>query len=153
MPVEIQLEPPVGFILRQAAAFRRSLENLIPLWERFSDTLDEIEQEQFATHGHGAWPPLAESTIEQKSKHGFSLDPLIRTGTLEGSFHALTFGPVEFSYGTDVEYAHWHQDGGYVAGRPPQRKVIDLTTDDRRKLERDVVRYVDEAAARTFGRI
>lgn len=153
MAVEMRLEPPVSFILRQSGRFRHELENLVPLWMRFESVLDQIEEEQFDTHGHGAWPGLAESTLEQKSRHGYPLDPLVRTGALKESFHALALGAQQFVYGTDVPYAHWHQDGGYVAGRPPQRKVIDITVDQRRRLEVEMVGYVNVAAAETFGRI
>lgn len=155
MSVGIELRPPVGFILKQTGKFRRSLEDLLPLWARFNDTMDEIVQEQFSSHGHGAWPPLAESTLQQKGAHGFSSEPLVRTGTLLDSFHALTMAPQQFIYGTDVEYAHWHQDGGYVAGRPPQRQEIPdpIPAGQRQKLEQQTIRYVDEAAARTFGAI
>ena len=155
MPVNLELQPPISFILKQTGAFRHALENLLPLWRRFEPTMDEIVEEQFDSHGHGAWPGLAESTLQQKAAHGFPLDPLIRTGTLKGSFEALAMGAEEFIYGTNVEYAHWHQDGGYVSGRPPQRQVIPepLPAEPRRKLEKAVVDYVNDAARRTFGSI
>jgi phage gpG-like protein len=150
MPVDVKLEPPISFIQRQAGAFRQDLENLVPLWDKFDDTLHEITEEQFSSHGHGAWPGLAESTIAQKSAHGFPLDPLIRTGSLKDSFDPLSKGPQSFIWGSEVEYAGYHQDG---TPRMPQRKVIDIRVEDRRRLEQDQVRYVNESAARTFGRI
>lgn len=150
MPVEVRLEPPVSFILKQTGAFRHHLEDLVPLWELFEHTMDEITAEQFDTQGHGAWPGLAESTIQEKSAKGFPLDPLIRTGTLRDSFESLAKGPQSFIYGTNVGYAGYHQDG---TPRMPQRKVIDIRTEDRQKLERDMVLYVNAAAAETFGRI
>jgi phage gpG-like protein len=155
MPVSLQLEPPIGFILRQTGAFRMALENLLPLWRKFEPTMEKIVEEQFDSQGHGAWPGLAESTIEQKAAHGYPLDPLVRTGALKDSFHALAMGAQQFVFGTEVPYAHWHQTGGYVAGRPPKRQEIPdpLPADERRKLEKDVVNYVNEAAARTFGAI
>ena len=57
------------------------------------------------------------------------------------------------SWGTDVPYAHFHQDGGSVAGRPPQRKVLDIRVEDRRKLEAAMVTWINGVSRLTFGRI
>ena len=150
MPVDIKLSPPVSFILRQSGAFRHDLENLMPLWDKFDNVLHEMTEEQFDSHGHGAWPGLAESTIQQKSAHGFPLDPLIRTGSLKDSFDPLAEGPQTFIWGSEVDYAGYHQEG---TPRMPQRKVIDVRTEDRRRLEQAMVQYVNDSAARTWGRI
>jgi phage gpG-like protein len=150
--VEITLQPPLGFILRQSGAFRRKLEDLIPLWRRFDAVLHQIEAEQFASEGHGQWPPLAASTLRQKARRGFPATPMIRTGRLIGSFDPMSMSAQAFTWGTEVEYAHWHQDGGYVPGRPPQRKLIDIDTTARRRLEQEMVGYLNDAAAETWGR-
>lgn len=155
--VSVKLEPPISFIRAQAGAFRRDLSNLIPLWDRFERELSAIGQERFDTRGYGEWPALAASTLAQKAAHGFPLDPLIRTRTLEESLTnpalAAVKGPQQFSWGTDVEYAHFHQDGGDTPGRPPQRKVLDLRVEDRRRLEREQVSWLNERARLTWGRI
>lgn len=157
--VEIVLQPPIEFILRQTGRFKAALLDFSDLWERFKPVMGEIEQEQFSTRGHGAWPPLAPSTLEQKARRGWPLDPLVRTTELRESLtdpnRAMHISGQEAWYGTDVEYAHWHQTGGYVAGRPPQRQVIPdpLPVDSRRKLETAMVSWINEIAARTFGRI
>jgi phage gpG-like protein len=150
--VDIQIEPPIAFIQRQSGAFRRRLQDLVPLWRRFDPVLHEIEAEQFASEGHGEWPPLAASTLRQKARHGFPAAPLIRTGRLIGSFHTMSMSPQSFVWGTPVDYAHWHQDGGYKPGRPPQRKVIDIDTTARRRLEQETIGYLNDAAAQTWGR-
>jgi phage gpG-like protein len=150
--VDVTIEPPISFIMRQSGAFRRKLADLIPLWRRFDPVLSQIEAEQFASDGHGAWPPLAASTLRQKARHGFPSSPLIRTGRLIGSFHTMSMSAQSFAWGTDVEYAHWHDDGGYVPGRPPQRKLIDIDTTARRRLEQETIGYLNDAAAETWGR-
>lgn len=151
--VRIQLEPPIEFILRQAGAFRHALENLEPLWELFKPIMAEIEEEQFATEGHGEWPGLADSTLRYRDGQPI----LQQTGALKASLvdpaQAAQTGPMSMSWGTDVGYAHWHQDGGTIAGRPPQRKVLDVRVEDRRKLERAMVTWINVVAAETFGRI
>lgn len=145
--LQIVIEPPIQFIERQSAELALALADLMPLWERLIPIMGDIEREVFSTRGHGSWPPLAESTIAQKSKHGYPLDPLVRTGALKneltsGSAHHIT--PDSMVYGTDLDYAHWHQDGGTKSGRPPKRTLIDVdNVDARRKLEAGVVGWIN----------
>lgn len=152
--VTIRLSPPVEFILRQSGAFRRSLDNLEPLWDRLKPVMSEIEQEQFESHGHGDWPPLAESTLRYKQ----GPDMMVESGDLKSSLvdpgRAAESGPRQMVWSTDVPYAHYHQEGGSVPGRPPQRVVLEVRTEDRQgKIEPSVVRWVNEVAARTWGAI
>lgn len=155
MTVRVRLEPPLSFIHAQSGAFRRELMNLEPLWERFSTELSAIEQERFDTRGYGAWPELAASTLAQKAAHGFPLDPLIRTGALRDSLTdpgtaGADRGPKHFVWGTDIEYAQYHQDG---TEKMPQRKVLEIRTEDRRRLESQQVSWLNEVARRTWGRV
>jgi len=153
--VQIKVEPPIEFILKQTGAFRRALFDFSSLWERFKPIMGEIEAEQFASSGRGAWPPLAESTVARKG-HG---EILVDTGALKASLldpnEAMHIAGMSAWYGTEVEYAHWHQTGGTIAGRPPQRQVIPdpLPVDVRRRLETVQVAWINEIAARTVGRI
>lgn len=154
-PVSIRLEPPLGFIESQSGAFRRALLDLTSLWERFARTMSSIEQERFSSRGYGEWPALAASTLAQKAAHGFPLDPLVRTGALRDSLTdpgtaGKDRGPQHFSWGTDVEYAEYHQDG---TDKMPQRKVLEIRVEDRQRLERDQVSWLNETAARTWGRV
>lgn len=152
--VHVELKPPVAFILQQSGAFRRALANLEPLWDRFKPILGEIEAEQFSSQGHGAWPGLAASTLAQKAAHGYPADPLVRTGDLRESLvnpgRAAQSSGDTLIYASDVDYAGYHQDG---TSKMPQRKVIDLRTDDRRRLEQETVAWIDEVARDTWGRI
>ena len=155
--VTVQFRPPIEFILRQAGAFRRGLLDLQPLWDDFKPIMREIEEQQFATEGHGEWPPLADSTLRQKAALGYPPDPLIRTRTLYDSLtdpsRAAQTTPRSMVWGTDVPYAHYHQDGGSIAGRPPRRPVLDLTVEDRRRFERTMLSWINKLASRTWGRI
>lgn len=158
MTVRVVLSPPVPFILRQTGTFKRNLLNLSPLWDKFKPVMSAIEQERFDTEGHGQWPALADSTIQDRLKHGYSAGPILqRTRDLADSLidpnRAAQTGPRHMIWGTDVAYAHYHQDGGTVAGRPPRREILDIRVDDRRKLEQAQVQWINEIAARTFGRI
>jgi hypothetical protein len=154
--VTIELRPPVAFILKQSGAFRLALEDLQPLWELFKPVMGQLEQELFDSQDDGAWPPLADSTLRQKAAAGYPPDPLVRTGDLMDSLvdpnrGALAEGPQEMTYGTEVEYAHWHQDGGSIPGRPPQRPIIDLKVEGRRRLEQAMVIWLNEVSRLTWG--
>lgn len=156
--VEIVLRPPLEFILRQSGAFRRALLVLTPLWERFEREMSAIEAERFDSEGYGEWPPLAESTIRDRARRGFAAGPILqRTRNLRDSLvdpaRASRTTPRTMTWGTDVDYAIFHQDGGSIPGRPPQRTVLDLRVQDRRRLETQMVSWVNEIAARTWGRI
>jgi hypothetical protein len=151
--VSITLSPPLEFIMRQSGRFRQQLANLEPLWERFKPIMGEIEAQRFAEAGPG-WAPLAESTIRQKAAAGYPLDPLIRTGALRDSLTqesaAAKTTRLTMEWGSGVDYAKYHQEG---TPRMPQRKVIDIDVDARRRFEMAMVGWINLVARDTFGRI
>ena len=151
--VTIELRPPVDFIIRQSGAFRLALGDLQPLWELFKPVMGSLEQELFDSQDDGAWPPLADSTLRQKAAAGYPPDPLVRTGDLRDSLvdpnrGALAESPQEMTYGTDVPYAGYHQDG---TSRMPQRMVIDLKVEGRRRLEQAMIVWLNEVSRLTWG--
>lgn len=158
---QLVFQPPLAFIEAQQGAFRHFLEDLSGLWRRFIPIVSDIEQRWFESEGGGAWPALAESTLARKAALGYSAKPL-RTDDRPESLYRTLVDPnqaarVEASrlvWETDVPYAHWHQDGGTVPGRPPQRQVIPdpLPLADRRLLESATVSWINEQAAAAFGR-
>lgn len=160
--VQIVFRPPLDFVARQHGAFRRQLEDLTGLWRRFIPLVAAMEAQWFASHGDGAWPPLAESTVKRKQARGLSLEPL-RSDDRQGSLYDTLVDPqlaaVETAHSliwsTGVPYAHWHQDGGSMAGRPPKRQVIPdpLPVEHRRQFEVATVSWVNEAAAAAFGSV
>ena len=160
--VTLVLQPPVEFILRQHGAFRRALEDLTGLWERFVPLVAAMEERWISSRGDGSWPDLAESTLASKQQRGFSLEPLRTDDRPESLYRTLVdpqqaarIGPGSLIWETDVAYAHFHQDGGDVAGRPPQRQVIPdpIPLADRRTFEAATVSWLNEQAALAFGRL
>lgn len=153
--VSLELSPPLDFIEAQHGVFRRRLDDFHGLWDRFARTLASIGRARFATGGFGEWPPLAESTLQQKTLAGFPPFPLIRTGRLYESLtdaqQAARMWPDRMTWGTDVPYAQYHQ-APTDPGHPPERKVLDLRVVDRRRLEQDQIAWLNEIAAETFGR-
>lgn len=113
-------------LTRKVRAMQRRAQDVSPAWEALLDWFVEQNQAQFLTRGgryRDPWPPLAQSTVDQKFRQGWPLDPLIRTGDLVRS---LTHRPLAIEHitgrevraGTDVSYARFHQTG---TRRMPQR--------------------------------
>lgn len=154
--VSVVIEPPIDFILKQTAEFQAALLDLEPLWELVKPEVSRMEEEQFSSQGHGAWPPLADTTLAIKEAGGWPSDPLIRTGDLKASLtdpgRAADSGPQRMIWSTDVEYARFHQTG---TRRMPMRQVIPdpYPVEERRKVEMAMVTYINRASAETFGRI
>jgi len=156
--VSLLFRPPLEFILQQSGAFRRALLNLGPLWDRFKPEMSRIQEERFSTEGYGDWPALADATLRDRARRGFAAGPILqRTRNLKDSLvdpvRAAQTTARTMTWGTDVPHAGYHQDGGSIAGRPPQRVVLEIRADDRRRLETQMVSWVNDVAARTWGRI
>jgi phage gpG-like protein len=153
--VQIVFQPPLEFIARQAGSFGRRLRNLEPLWDRFSHVLPDIFRQHFESHGEGAWPPLKAETLIEKSRKGYPPDPLIATGDMFNSLlspgSGVDKGPMSMSWGTLADYAQYHQEG---TTKMPMRQVIPdpFPAEYRRKLEVEMVKWIDIEAARAFSR-
>lgn len=148
MQVRVVLSPPAEFIARQAGAFRAALENLLPLWARFKPIMAQIEEDWFSSQGGGSWPPWSSNTRVR----GSAL--LVLTGGLKASLvdpgqAVLEEGPDQMVWGTNHPLAQYHHPGGWIPGRPPQRR---LHPDDIPVVEfqQATVAWVNEIAARFF---
>ncbi len=144
--VTVTLQPPLSFILRQTGRFRSQLQDMRELWERIKPVMSQIEEDRWATGGYGEWP-------SGPAYHG-----LVRTGALRASLvdpgQAAQEGPQHLTWGTDVAYAGFHQFGGWVPGRPPRRVILELRAEDRQgRIEPEIVRWLNDVAARTWGAI
>jgi hypothetical protein len=115
---------------RKLRAIAMRARDVSPAWQALLTWFSEQEFEQFISRGHrfgSGWAPLAESTLADKFKRGFPLDPLIRTGALAQSLTSRPLGvehitPHEVIGGTDVDYAIFHQRGTKYM---PRRKLFD----------------------------
>lgn len=106
-------------------------------------------EEQFATEGArtGGWRPLTFEYEYYKTLQWGERPILEASG--EGkrrmlavsAFHihktSLVYDP------DDPGYMHWHQTGGYVPGRPPQRQIVTITTEDEAKIEAIFMEWLD----------
>lgn len=96
---------------------------------------------------YGEWPELAESTIRQKTRQGYPLNPLIRTGNLAAHLgtviamnnNAVTVGmPIE-----EVPYAVYHEYGG-ANDRPPQRVIVAVSAEEEDEFFQIIADFIGE---------
>lgn len=138
-------------LISRLEVFLNRLQSRLSLVDRLSAVMVAHELEMFASHGFGAWPPLAESTIKQKQAAGYPPDPLIRTGSLKsslispGSAKTIGAGDVIMSWGTGVGYAKYHQDG---TARMPARPVLELTPRLEAEVYAATTEWIVECAQR-----
>lgn len=106
----------------------------------WSRRMREFEKIQFITRGRGDWAPLSSAYAKRKGFRGQGLlrltDRLYRSLTTRGGENIAKlrrrgFG-MEFTFGTSVEYAKFHQHG---TSKMPQRKVIDITKSQELALQ------------------
>lgn len=78
--------------------------------------------------------PLAKSTMAERSRLGYAANqPLIRTGALRESISWAHLDSRESGVGSSSPYAVYHELGGKVPGRPPQRSFLAATAHDKEK--------------------
>lgn len=125
-----------------------------PAFAQILNHMKEQVSEQFASEGgrgSGGWAELKPETIDFKSRMGYPLEILHRTLALKYSLTAkgnpdggvATVGPNSLVYGTEIEYAIYHQKGAPNANLPV-RKVIDFTEEDRQSMVKILQTYVIE---------
>lgn len=104
-----------------------------------------------ARRGHARWKPLSPEYLAWKtSRHvgrrgntygPYASKPLIKTGHLQSNFKVLNQSEKRLSFGTQVPYAQYHQEGG-ERGRPPQREIVFVTNKDRDDISGVVRKWV-----------
>jgi phage gpG-like protein len=131
-----------------------------PVFQTISEELQFAEGAWFASHGRGAWPPLADRTLSYKASQGQPAAPLIATGALirsltvkRGSASRRTITPKQLRFGTRVPYAVFHQKARTGHSRLPARPpLVPVDTQTRRKMVKDVQGFLlhgDERERRT----
>ena len=78
---------------------------------------DSFSNKGFTDGGLKKWKPVFNKDGSVKEK------PLVKTGNLRGSIKSEERDDSATIY-SDVEYAEYHNEGGDVDGRPPQRQFM-----------------------------
>lgn len=134
---------------REFNRVKETIDDLTPVWKEVQQEFFDIEFEQFSSEGakgaSGKWKPLSPKYEEIKLKKYGTIaligGILYATGAMRESLtrHAKDtieeFGKQEAAFGTSLPYATYHQTGG---GRLPRRKVIDLSDEQKRRVQKRI---------------
>jgi hypothetical protein len=90
---------------------------------RITQALHDHALQRFRTRGNGTWPALAPSTIAEKRRRGFPLDPLVRTGAMRNQYTTLA-GPVRLfkerlTKTVPARYASFHRNRPVITDNDP----------------------------------
>lgn len=118
-----------------------------PVFEVIYEFLLKVEERQFASEGAQSghpWAPLAASTLEAKARAGLQPEILRATDALmnsltqqDGSGQLKVIGPSSLHFGSLLPYGAMHQNPGPAANYP-QRRSIDLTEDNKRRIMKSI---------------
>lgn len=128
-------------------------DDLTPVWKDVQKEFFEIEKEQFQSGGakgaSGKWKDL--SPAYEKIKTALYGTFALLSGVLRAThdlYKSLTrktgdtveiFEKQEAAFGTSLLRGKYHQEGG---GRLPQRKVIDLSGSQKRRIGRVLTKHL-----------
>jgi phage gpG-like protein len=101
---------------------------------------------RFASSGLGAWPALADSTLERKQRGGYPSQTLVRSGDLARSLTSTRApdqiderDPAALRFGTTLPYAGYHDTG---TGGEKKRELVELTAAEHDEISRLVSDYI-----------
>lgn len=129
---------------RRLLRFERAVLDASEAFEAMAKIFYANETDLFDAEGSGfpwPWPALADSTKAEKARHGWDPRILHRTLALResltssdapGSVHEIT--PDSLFLGTDIPYAKYHQQAGYMSSWLPMRKPVQLKEETKRAL-------------------
>lgn len=113
-----------------------------PAYEELAAIFHADEERRFTLQGPG-WKPLADVTVQQKGGDRIMVD----SGTLRRSLTtAAGVDRVEgdtVKFGTDVEYARFHQ---YGTVNMPRRQVVGISPPARRAMTKVLERWIVHGA-------
>lgn len=105
-----------------------------PFFERsVVPELKRINKKCFDSAGHGQWPPLALSTIQQKVEKGYPRAPLVRTGRYRNAcinLEGMRISRNKLEIRSPIRYAIYHEQG---TKNIPRRQQFKLVADEMRR--------------------
>jgi hypothetical protein len=134
--------------------------DMMPLWPRIVEALEEIEQDQYESQGRrgprGPWRDNSQKWSWFKFQHNMSLEVMKAT---EATFEALTgttsdsvrdMTPYSLAFGADLPQFAYQQDPPLDA-EYPIRYPIDLTSEDVLWITNSIEKFITGAFARSGG--
>lgn len=132
---------------RALSRFGDHLGDMRPFFQKASEMISSAVEEQFETEGSrtSGWAPLSPRYAAWKMAQVGNQPILVFTGRMKKSL--IGEGPDsireadrdQLRWGTSVPYAIFHQRG---TSRMPQRRIIDLTEQDRQDLMKALQRFM-----------
>jgi hypothetical protein len=128
----ISLDEFAAFLTRSAEMVKPELEaDLVKIGEAQKKLAKDL-----IGHEHDGWPPLADSTIEEKAAKGYPVPaPLLREGTLRDSIEMRVEGQ-EMTVGSDEPVALYQEMG---TSRIPPRPFISKSAVDNLPFAEDTL--------------
>jgi phage gpG-like protein len=139
----------VKILDRSFARIGEHLSDLTPVWDNVQREFWKIEDTQFksenAKGASGTWKPLTRPYAKRKAQR-YGVKTILRASDrLYGSLTGQTGDTVlikdkmEFTIGTSLPYARYHQTG---TGKMPKRPVIDFSEGQKRDLSKGIQRDI-----------
>lgn len=135
-------------VSRMLSRTTEKISNLRPFLDNVAVFLEATMEEQFDTEGSrsGGWVALSPRYAEDKLARWGSQPILVASGGMRRSLIGASgasirrqLGGDTLEFGTSVPYAKYHQTG---TSRMPMRKILDLTSDDRRTVMKMLQRHL-----------
>lgn len=145
-------------IMRGLSRFAEDVKDLSPAFREMAKDFKKIEQGQFGSaggRGSGGWQPLSKSYAEWKSRNFPGIPLMVLSGLMRESLQGNNpwtieeIEPHQMRLGTRIPYAKMHQQGG---SKLPQRRLIDLTEDDKTRWMKFVQQYLVGRIDEEFGK-
>jgi len=129
MTAHIKVDVDVADTVLYLTRVEERADNLIPVWQWARNELERSNAANFAQNGlpsGKAWDPLDPQYGAWKSSRFPGMPTLVRTGKLFNSLTNLKGLPNyvrkdSASFGTNVEYAKFHQQGTF---KMPKRQIL-----------------------------
>ena len=121
-----------------------------PLGEIRDEVIRPAIEEQIRTQGMRSGDPYRELTepyrLRKEAQYG--VQPiLVASGDMRDDLDEVTAYRItrdSMTYEPSNDYAHWHQTGGYVENRPPQRIILKLIPNDYQVIENIFQDWLDD---------
>lgn len=135
-------------VARMLSRVTEKINDLRPFLDSAAGFLVATMGDQFSGEGSrtGGWAPLSPRYAADKARRWGSKPILEASGAMKASLTGTggrnisrQIGGDTLEFGTSVPYARYHQTG---TSRMPQRRILDLTEDDRRGLMKLLQRHL-----------
>jgi hypothetical protein len=138
-------------LARGISRYGDAVRDYSPVWDQIRNDFHRIEGEQFdsqGARGGNPWAPLSTSYEAWKQKHFPGMPILQLTGMMWGEFGVgvgmqTTIEPMKLTMTPSMQRAIYHQQGTRTM---PQRKVVDLTEEDKMGWMKMIHNYIYDKA-------